>query len=69
MAVAHEMSKFLKILFCPKKTAIDLEKSQNYNEPGRTLHESSFVEIVAGRSLALLSLQVNILGNWNEYQA
>ncbi|KRY94832.1 hypothetical protein T11_12813 [Trichinella zimbabwensis] len=28
-------------------TGIDLEKSQNYNKPGRTLHESSFVEIVA----------------------
>ncbi|KRZ65050.1 hypothetical protein T10_1871 [Trichinella papuae] len=28
-------------------TGIDLEKSQNYNEPGHTLHESSFVEIVA----------------------
>ncbi|KRY98914.1 hypothetical protein T11_14367 [Trichinella zimbabwensis] len=27
---------------------IEMEKSQNYNEPGRTLHESSFVEIVAG---------------------
>ncbi|KRY99039.1 hypothetical protein T11_15949 [Trichinella zimbabwensis] len=28
-------------------TEIDLEKSKNYNEPVRTLHESSFVEIVA----------------------
>ncbi|KRY98239.1 hypothetical protein T11_4365 [Trichinella zimbabwensis] len=27
-------------------TGIDLEKSQNYNEPGLTLHESVFVEIL-----------------------
>ncbi|KRZ00166.1 hypothetical protein T11_11402 [Trichinella zimbabwensis] len=32
-------------------TGIDLEKSMNYNEPGRTLRESSFVEIVALRSV------------------
>ncbi|KRZ00706.1 hypothetical protein T11_9097 [Trichinella zimbabwensis] len=28
-------------------SGINLEKSQNYNEPGRTLQESSLVEIVA----------------------
>ncbi|KRY97889.1 hypothetical protein T11_12271 [Trichinella zimbabwensis] len=39
---------FSRILFFPPKmTGIDIEKSQNYNEPVRKLHESSFVEIVA----------------------
>ncbi|KRZ75060.1 hypothetical protein T10_10787 [Trichinella papuae] len=28
-------------------TSIDQKKSGNYNEPGRTLHESVFVEILA----------------------
>ncbi|KRZ00912.1 hypothetical protein T11_14328 [Trichinella zimbabwensis] len=27
-------------------TGIDLQKSQNYNEPGLTLHESVFLEIL-----------------------
>ncbi|KRZ76497.1 hypothetical protein T10_6442 [Trichinella papuae] len=38
---------FRRWYFFPKMTGIHLEKSQNYNEPGNTLHESSFVEIVA----------------------
>ncbi|KRZ15079.1 hypothetical protein T11_8789 [Trichinella zimbabwensis] len=44
---AKTAKNFRKSYFPPKMTGIDLEKSQNYNEPGRTLHESSFVEIVA----------------------
>ncbi|KRY96913.1 hypothetical protein T11_4366 [Trichinella zimbabwensis] len=28
-------------------TGIDFEKLQNHNEPGRTLHGTSFVEIMA----------------------
>ncbi|KRY99295.1 hypothetical protein T11_13874 [Trichinella zimbabwensis] len=31
---------FSKSYFPPKMTGGDLEKSQNYNEPGRTFHES-----------------------------
>ncbi|KRY80364.1 hypothetical protein T11_9153 [Trichinella zimbabwensis] len=30
-------------------TGIHFEKLQNHNEPGRTLHGTSFVEIVARR--------------------
>ncbi|KRY98952.1 hypothetical protein T11_18399, partial [Trichinella zimbabwensis] len=42
----HPGSVFPNNIFPPKMTGIDLEKSQNYNEPVRKLHESSFVEIV-----------------------
>ncbi|KRY99379.1 hypothetical protein T11_3284 [Trichinella zimbabwensis] len=38
---------FGKFYFSPKLTSMDHKKSGNYNEPGRTLHESVFVEILA----------------------
>ncbi|KRZ09734.1 hypothetical protein T11_6556 [Trichinella zimbabwensis] len=39
-------------------TGIDQKKSENYNEPGLTLHESVFVEIL----LKTLNLDVILVG-------
>ncbi|KRZ65147.1 hypothetical protein T10_12911 [Trichinella papuae] len=45
------MSKMFPLLKCkhPGSVLRELQRGcfPNYNEPGRTLHESSFVEIVA----------------------
>ncbi|KRZ07837.1 hypothetical protein T11_342 [Trichinella zimbabwensis] len=48
-------------------TGTDLEKSQNYNEPGRTLHESSFVEIVESYfSTNMTGINMEKSQNYNE---
>ncbi|KRY95470.1 hypothetical protein T11_8665 [Trichinella zimbabwensis] len=42
-------------------TGIHFEKLQNHNEPGRTLHGTSFVEIVAfTRTFLLISPKQNV---------